>query len=174
MKRLFYITVALGLLLSAACSNNGCLSNRSAIPLASLYSSTTGSQITLSNIDVYGVGAPGDSMLVTHGEAVGDIYLPMRSTAQSVSWVIHYTDAALDSPDFNDTITIDYTSTPFFASEECGAMYYYTITRLTHSTHVIDSVVITIPDSLVSNLDLETMRIYFRTASADQPETSGQ
>ncbi len=47
-------------------------------------------------------------------------------------------------------------------------MYRYYITEMTHTTHLIDSVAIT--DSLVTNLDVERIKIFFRTANPDEEE----
>ena len=65
-------------------------------------------------------------------------------------------------------LTFDYSASPYFASEECGALYYYHIRRLKHTTHLIDSIVIT--DSLITNADLERIRIYFRTSHDETPQ----
>ncbi|MDE5751611.1 MAG: hypothetical protein K2H88_03125, partial [Duncaniella sp.] len=46
--------------------------------------------------------------------------------------------------------------------------YHYRITSLTYTTHVLDSVAVL--DSLITNLERETIRIFFRTAEADQPD----
>ena len=40
-------------------------------------------------------------------------------------------------------------------------MYRYTITRLSYTQHLIDSVAVT--DSLVTNTDIKRLKIYFRT-----------
>lgn len=40
-------------------------------------------------------------------------------------------------------------------------MYRYSIEKLNYTTHLIDSVGLV--DSLITNADIETIRIYFRT-----------
>lgn len=116
----------------------------------------------LDSLAIYGVGAPGDTLLSSAGTLISQIYLPMRPTHQSVTWCFDYKWKYLDNPALNDTITIDYTSTPFFASEECGAFYKYRINRLDATSHLIDSVAIV--DSVVTNIDKVYLNIYFRTA----------
>ncbi|MDE6170290.1 MAG: hypothetical protein K2F68_03925, partial [Duncaniella sp.] len=81
---------------------------------------------------------------------------------------IKYLQKELNYPQFYDTVSFAYTSVPYFASEDCGAMYHYRITSLTYTTHVLDSVAVL--DSLITNLERETIRIFFRTAEADQPD----
>lgn len=154
----------------AACNTSGCLDNQSAIPLAGLYSSETGAQISLSIIEISGVDAPNDSVLVTSGTAVQQVYLPMRSTADATSWCLHYTQDNISDPSMNDTVTFGYKSQPYFASEECGASYRYHIESVRYSTHLLDSVVVA--DSLITNADIERIRIYFRTAQPDEPSNS--
>lgn len=169
-QTVLYIVAALFLCLS--CGTDGCLDNQNAIPLAGFYDSASGSSISISNMQVSGVGAPGDSILQPAGRAISQLYLPMRSTADKTEWCLHYVSA--DNPDadtdaFNDTIAFEYDSREFFASEECGAMYLYEITHVRYTTHLVDSVVVT--DSLITNVDLERIRIYFKTADDnDAPE----
>ena len=169
MKKFPVILLLVSLLAGfLSCSNDGCLDNKSALPKAALYSSTTGQPITLNNISISGVGAPGDSVLVPVGEAVSEVYLPMRSTESSTSWSFGYTGEGLEDMDLTDVVTFDYESQPYFASDECGAIYRYLITRCDWTEHLIDSVVIT--DSLITNVDMVRIKIYFRTA--EEPEES--
>ena len=111
----------------AGCNTSGCLDNQSALPKAALYSSATGSAISLNNLEISGVDAPGDSVLVEAGTAVSEVYLPMRATKQSTSWRFSYAQEGLEGMD--DIVTFDYDSEPYFASAECGAMYYYRIKK---------------------------------------------
>lgn len=147
---------------TGACNTSGCLDNHSAIPLAEFYSSGTGDRISLSGIEISGVDAPNDSILQpATSTAISQIYLPMRSTLTSTEWCIAYTQEQINDPSLNDTLRFEYISTPFFASEECGAMYNYRITSFDHTTHLIDS--ITLTDSLITNADIVSIKIYFRT-----------
>lgn len=167
-----YISVAVAGILCVlpGCNTTGCTDNRSALPLAGFYSAETHTQISPGMLDVHGVGAPGDSMLLTSGTQASQIYLPMHSSANEVEWCFHYTQTGIDSPRYNDTITFGYTSEPYFASEECGAMYCYTITSCRYTTHLVDSVAVI--DSLITNTERERIKIYFRTVSAPPPSSS--
>ncbi len=42
-------------------------------------------------------------------------------------------------------------------------MYAYRLRSVVHTTHLIDS--ITVPDSLITNVDRTSMQIYFRIAT---------
>lgn len=152
----------LGVIASAltSCNTSGCTENRNAVPLAAFLDPATDSSITLDSLSIYGVDQPNDSILSPAGEKVAQVYLPMRPTHSSVQWCFAYKWKALDYPELNDTIAFDYTSTPIFASEECGAYYRYRITEMTYTDHLIERVEIV--DSLITNIDKVYLNIYFR------------
>lgn len=167
MKIRIYTAAIACALVAASCSTDGCLDNQNSIPLAGIYSAETGSPVSLSGIQIMGVGAPNDSLLVASG-SVQQVYLPMRSTANTTEWCFHYTQPGIDTEAFNDYIRFTYTSEPYFASEECGAMYRYHITEVEYTTNLLESVEIT--DSLITNTDVERIRLYFRTATPPDPD----
>ena len=158
--------VALVCMALSGCNSSGCTENRSSVPIADFYSSTTGQAITLDSVQIHGVGAPGDSILLSAGKRTSQVYLPMRSQHTSTSWCLSYKWKYTDTPDLNDTVTFDYKAVPWFAGEECGAMYYYRVERVRHTTHLLDSIGVT--DSLITNANIASLRFYFRTA--DNPE----
>lgn len=171
MKHLFKgISFLLAIVFAAGCNTTGCLDNQSSIPLAGCYSSSTGSPFALgSSVQIHGVDAPNDSVLSASSASASRIYLPMRSTADNVRWCLHYTQEGLDDERLNDTITFLYASIPYFASEECGAMYEYRIEECRYTTHLLDSVIVS--DSLITNVDMERIKIYFRTQEST-PDTT--
>lgn len=170
MGKILNIICALTLLCTgfAACNTAGCLENQSSIPQAGFYSDRDSTQITVDSISVYGIGSRGDSSLV-YGVRASWVYLPLRSDMPSTSFCFRYLQKELDIPELNDTLTIDYTSEPRFVSEECGAMYFYTITRIAHTSHFIESVELL--DSFVNNYDRERIKIYFRVAEPEDTTT---
>ncbi|MDE5664946.1 MAG: hypothetical protein K2I31_03285, partial [Duncaniella sp.] len=107
-----------------------------------------------------------DTLLLGPGSRVSQLYLPFRSTKSSTEFYFQYKQKALDFPWLVDTLKFDYVATPYFASEDCGAMYHYRITAYSYTTHLIDSVAVT--DSLITNIEHETIQIYFRTAEKDE------
>lgn len=167
------VVIALGGSL-AGCNTSGCLDNQSSIPLAGFYSSESGAPVALDSLDIGGAGAPDDSLLVKAGTAVSSVYLPLRFRDTSTDFFIRYRYPALglDSPEYNDVISLTYSSEPYFVSEECGAMYRYRITSISYTTHLIDSVVVT--DSLITNTDVERLRIYFKISDLEpEPDRPG-
>lgn len=146
---------------ASSCNNDGCTDSRSSVPLASFADAANGKAITLDSLQIHGIGAPGDSILYKAGDKISQANLPMRSTRTQTSWCFSYKWKALDYAALNDTVTIDYTSQPFLAGDECGAMYNYTITGVTHTSHIIDSIKVAQP--FVTNIGVTNLTIYFRT-----------
>lgn len=165
-RRLAWAAVAATGLLARSCGSSGCLENGSTLPLAGFYSSTTGSAIAVDSLEVRGLGAPADSMLVAPGRGTSQIYMPFRADYDAVQWVFSFHTAGLNRPELYDTITFNYTTIPYFASSDCGALYIYRVEKVTATTHLIDSVAIT--DSLFTNVDREQIKIYFRTAQEEE------
>lgn len=148
------------------CNSSGCIENQSSVPLAGFYSGATMKGVAVDSISIGGVGAPNDSMIVANGQGISQVYLPFRSRDSKTSFFIHYEQEALNYDVLNDTLTFEYSSIPYFVSEECGAMYYYRISRLSYTRHLIDSVGLV--DSLINNIDIERIRIYFRMAETEE------
>ncbi len=161
MRRVAHILATILTLgaIAGGCNTSGCLDNGSSIPLAGFYS-PDGEQVQLDSVAISGIGAPNDSLLIAPGTQVSEVYLPLRSTASATAYVLHYAYQNIDSDLYNDTISLEYTSIPYFVSEECGAMYYYHIDRLDYTTHLIESIEIT--DSLITNADVQRLKIYMR------------
>lgn len=152
---------------ASSCSTTGCTDNRSSIPLAGFYDGRTGTAIALDSIDIGGAGAPGDSLLLASPQRATEVYLPLRSERDKASFFIAYRQKALDYPELNDTITFGYSSIPYFASEECGAMMRYRLRSVTYTRHLLDSVSVVPADSVITNVDIENLRLYFKTSSAE-------
>lgn len=174
MKRhLFHIiSVLTGLHLIISCSSStGCTDNQNSLPLAGFYSMSTGDKVTPDSIAVEGVGAPNDSLLLAPNEKVSELYLPFRSTKSTTSFCIQYRQHSLNFVDLYDTLTFNYKTIPYFASEECGAMYHYLITSYSYTRHLVDSVALV--DSLITNVDRETIQIYFRTSTPEDESRAG-
>lgn len=164
MGKILIILAALTLFASAfltSCDTGGCTDLRSSVPRADFYSSATEKQIVIDSLQITGVGAPGDSVLYGPGSRLSSVYLPMPAQTNTVKWRIAYMQSDLAGYDVADTISLDFERQPWFAGEECGAMYKYRITRLEYTNYLIDSVALA--DSLVINVDRATLNIYFRT-----------
>lgn len=162
LKRSFKLaaTTAIAAAAATSCNTTGCFENRSSLPLARFMDSATNSEATVDSIAIGGVGAPGDSLLNTPGAKSSTVYLPLRSKFDSTSFFFNYLRKNLAAKGVSDTITIDYTTSTRFISEECGALYVYRITALRHTDNEIDSVAVL--DSLVTNTDIPRIEIFFK------------
>ncbi len=147
------------------CNSTGCLENRSSIPKAGFYNSE-GHQISLDSVTITGVGVEGGEPINRIGSSISSISLPMRSTMDKTTWEFGYKWKYLADGTLTDTLSFDYNSTPYFASEECGVIYRYHITKMHHTTNLIDSIILV--DSLITNIDTEQIKIYFRTQTTDE------
>ncbi len=155
----------LACLCCASCNTSGCTDNKSSIPLAGFYSYSDLKSISIKNVSIGGVGAPNDSLLLDKGSE-SKIYLPFRPSQDVTSFFFHYHDLEVeDDPfdDLNDTITFSYTRLPYFESEECGAMFRYIVKEFSYTRHLIDSV--SLVDSVITNADIESIKIYFHTST---------
>lgn len=149
--------------LSGGCNTSGCTDNKASIPLAGFYSNETLTAISLSQISIGGVDAPNDSLILSNSSA-SQVYLPFRADTDVTRFYIHYHSSGIDDPAYNDTLTFSYRRIPYFASEECGAMFRYLVGELSATRHLIDSVALV--DTMITNADRETIRIFFRTYTA--------
>lgn len=134
-----------------SCSNDTCVDNGNSLPLAAFYHDK--SQVTVNNLTVWGIGAPGDTLMADN-ESLSQVYMPLRATAEQTKYAINYGGA------YNDTITFNYKAVPFFHSVECGAMYNFEIESLSHTTNGIDSVIM--DEKVITNADKVNIRIYIK------------
>ena len=151
-----HITLAIAIATSLAvvttsCNNDNCIGNSTGIPLAGFYRDNKA--VTLTNLTVFGIGAPNDSLIINKASAK-NVYLPLRLSTSSCKYVFNYNTEGLS----NDTLTLEYEAIPFFESHECGAMYNFRITSMEHTTHAIDSVIISEP--LITNADVVSIKIH--------------
>ena len=153
------IAAAAAMLLS--CAGDGCTSGTANTPQVGFYSSSTLKAIAVDSLSVYGIGAPGDSMLLKCGRAISSLELPLRLSTSSVQFVLHYDQEAISDVRYNDTITLAYDAKPWFESDECGVFYVFDITSHKCTNHLIDSMAV--PNPHVSNLGIETAKLFFRT-----------
>lgn len=165
MKRLLYAALSTAGLLTAGCSGNECYENHSALPLAAFFSAVSQRPVTLQQLEIYGVGAPGDSVLYT-SQSLSEAYLPFRIWEDSTQYVFCYyglldnydpEDPPLVVP--SDTVTFRYNPKPWFVSPACGAMYFYEMKSVSHTSLLIDSVAF---NELITNENIANMKVFFK------------
>ena len=147
--------------LFSSCNTGGCVDMRSSTPRADFYSASTRTKITVDSLQITGIGARGDSVLYADNQRLTQVYLPMPPEVDQVSWRIAYMQSELAQVGIADTLSYSFERYPWFAGEDCGAMFRYRITEMHYTTNIIDSVALV--DSLVVNVDTPVFNIYFRT-----------
>lgn len=153
------------ILAMGGCNTTGCLENRSSIPKAGFYNSED-KALSLDSLSITGKDADISEPINKVGVSISSISLPMRSTKDNTTWEFAYKWKYLAGGTLADTISFDYESMPYFASEECGVIYRYQITNMDYTKNLIDSIVLV--DSLITNIDTEQIKIYFRTQNTDE------
>lgn len=157
----FLSAAAVPALIAAGCSSDECADNKNSLPLAVVMASLPEPQeAVLDSISVFGIGAPGDSVLVDSASNVGEFYLPFRIDKGETTYVIRYLQRVIAETGTCDTISFTYDIKPMFVSSACGAVYYYENVRMGHTTHFIDS--ITCPGERITNANVPNIFIYFR------------
>lgn len=151
----------------AACSNEECLDNKNSLPLAGFYSSDPRPQaIRVDSLTIYGIGAPGDSILQDSARNLSQVYLPFRIDQEQTRYVIKYLQGELGKFRVADTISFNYMIKPWFVSSACGVVYDYEIRSIETTHHVIDSV--TCPLGEITNANIENLKIYFRVSEKEE------
>lgn len=155
---------------ASGCSGNECYENHSALPLAYFYDSSTLQQVALQRVEIYGVGAPNDSVLYAPS-TLQEAYLPFRLWADSTQYVFEYRSLVPDSiaaefPQLvpRDTLTFRYTPKEWFVSPACGAMYFYDMKSVEHTTFLIDSVSF---NDVITNENAVNIKIFFHNETAE-------
>lgn len=169
IRRLFPIIVVLTIAIVVGCSNDECYDNKNSLPLAGFYSSEeVPKQVALDSISIYGVGAPGDSVLHDSVRGLNQSYLPFRIDQNSTKYVIRYLTGLPGKLRMRDTITFNYEIIPWFVSSACGVIYKYKMDTIITTHNIIDSV--TCPLGTIDNANIENLKIYFRVSTPDEEE----
>lgn len=151
----------------AGCSTSECYDNQNSLPLAGFYSSGARPQaISLDSISVLGIGAPGDSILQDSVRSLSEVYLPFRIDQNSTTYQIRYLGGQAGYFRISDEITFNYDIIPMFVSSACGAVYYYKMTSIEHTSNFIDSVIC--PEGVITNANTENLKIYFRVNTDEE------
>lgn len=149
------------------CSNAECYDNQNSLPLAGFYSSERVPQaISIDSISIYGIGAPGDSILQDSVKGLSQVYLPFRIDQNSTTYEIRYLWGLAGIFGMYDRITFNYDIIPMFVSTACGTVYYYKMTSIESTHNLIDSVVC--PTGEITNANIENLKIYFKVSEGEE------
>lgn len=160
---LFYIAICVATMFAAGCSDD-CIENRNALPLAGFYYADKPTEVvTLDSLEVYGVGAPEDSILSRARVVKSQLYLPFRIDSDVTQYV--FEDKHKRAEGKKDVVTFRYARTPRFVSAGCGVSYYFSIESITTQGVLIDSVVC--PQGYIDNANIENLKIFFKSEEVE-------
>lgn len=157
-----------------ACSSDECYDNKNALPYAGCYGISDGkeTQVQLQSVEVYGVDAPGDSILHDGNSSLSQFYLPFRIDHDTTQYVFRYLMDSSGRLDLRDTVTFVYTREPRFVSAACGVSYVFDIKEINNTGILIDSVVC--PGMRITNAEGENIRIYYPISDSEESESKHQ
>ncbi|MDE6422805.1 MAG: hypothetical protein K2K95_05235 [Muribaculaceae bacterium] len=162
-SRILPFAIVLILAVVVACSNDECYDNKNSLPLAGFYSAdSVPKSISIDSISIYGIGAPGDSVLQDSVRNLSQTYLPFRIDQEETAYVIQYLSGLPGALGIRDTIIFDYEIVPYFVSNACGAIYEYRMREIRCTHFLIDSV--TCPKGVIDNQNIENLKIYFNVS----------
>ncbi|MDE7412284.1 MAG: hypothetical protein K2N05_00655 [Muribaculaceae bacterium] len=145
------------------CTTEECYDNRNALPYAGFYGVKDGkmAEVSIDSVAVYGIGAPGDSLLHDGYAAISDLYIPFRIDSDTTSYVFRLINKSLGNLVVADTVDFIYTRDMRFVSSACGASYIFNIEKIRNRGVLIDSVVC--PEGKITNANIQNLKIYFNT-----------
>lgn len=154
----------------AACTPE-CLDLKNSIPRAGFYEyeGDPNKTISLPSITIYGIDAPGDSALMRNSSAKL-IYLPLRLNVNECKYVFHYSYDGYNDDAHNDTLELSYTPLPQFISHECGALYFFKIDKVSHTTHLLRAEE---HRDTVTNVDIEYLKLFFFDPTSETETDTG-
>ena len=158
------LLVATLLSVMAGCGTSECYENHSALPLAGFYSAT-GQAVTVRRLTVFGIGAPGDSVLY-YDQTMSEAYVPFRIDRDTTTFVLAYMAyleegqrVDINSPSIpKDTIDFIYERKPWFVNPACGAMYFYDMKDVKFTRHLLDSIS---TEPVITNQNSVNIKIFF-------------
>lgn len=149
------------LLVMAGCGSE-CYENQNALPLAKFryVEDSVSVECSMDSLLVYGLGAPGDSLL-WDGGTVAQLYLPFRVDSDTTQYVFEHMRLPI-----RDTVTFRYERAPRLVSAECGVSYVYKMLSVGSTGPFIDSVVC--PAGEITNKNIDNLVIYLHNYGNDE------
>lgn len=143
---LFVITMA-----HFSCSSGACVDETVPSVKAVIYSSSTGKIIKCDSIIVTAPAVNGDTILAKEKSVSEFIFtLDPSGTASKMVFKLN---------NIKDTVTITYTTSPYFVSDACGYTFCHSITGISYTDNIIDS--IKLADKSVTTNVKSNLRLYY-------------
>lgn len=108
--------------------------------------------LSINNLIIFPLDRNYDSIYNYQNE-VTDISLPLNPNIASTSFVIK-------ADTIQDTLYFHHQSEMYFVSLECGFTWLFNLDETTHTTHLIDSIIVV--DTIIDLNERNNYKIYFR------------
>lgn len=155
-----YISRLLGTLLMmvglVSCSGEDCPINNTVMGKMSFYSPYGDPVTFVGTLSVSVVRPQGDSVVLNRKTNVYEVLFPLSYTNNTDTVVLNYNNGAA-----YDTLYIGHTNTPTLVAVDCGMAMFHSITSVSATQHVINSIVL--KSSEVNYDERENIQVIYRT-----------
>lgn len=159
MRSLLFLVLATVLL--AACSSIDCSIDNVVADNWQFRRGKGLDTLTVDTLTITTMRADGqDTTIYNKGIGISAVSLPMSYAGEEDVLFLHLADTASQS--WRDTVTIQKTNQLHMESVDCSPQYYHTITSVSHTSNVIDSIVINDPN-VTNDATKQNLYIYLRS-----------
>ena len=134
-----------------SCSSGACVDETVPSVKAVIYSSETGKTVSCDSIIVTAPAIGGDTVL-TKEKSISDFIFTLDPSNTMSTMVFKLNN-------IKDTVTITYTTSPYFVSDACGYTFCHSITGITWTGNIIDSIKLA-NKSVTTNVK-SNLRLYY-------------
>lgn len=159
MRYFRYIHCLLGTLLAAlgmsACSGDDCPINNTVMGKMSFYDQKDEAVSLVDVLTVRVVRPQGDSVVLNQKTNVSAVLFPLSYTHGTDTLIFDYSNGTL-----YDSLYISHTNTPMLVSVDCGTAMYHTITSVSSTHQLIDTLIL--KSSEVNYDEHENIQVIYR------------
>lgn len=161
MRRHPYIFLYLGILfitaIMAACSNEDCPINNTVQGNMAFYSPHGDAVAFTGTLTVSVVRPQGDSVVINRMSNTSKVTFPLSYAFETDTLIFNYNNGAA-----YDSLYIRHTNIPTLVSIDCGTAMYHTITSVSSTHHVIDTLILKSPE--VNYDERENIQVIYHIA----------
>ena len=162
MHRIRHIAYLLGTILCiiasmTACSGEDCPINNTVAGKMAMYSHLGDAVAINGTLSVSVVRPQGDSVVLNRKGAASELSFPLSYTHETDTLIFDYNGGML-----YDSLYISHINVPTLVSVDCGMAMFHTITAVSSTHHVIDTLIIKSPE--VNYDERENIQVIYHTA----------
>ena len=141
-----------------ACSSEDCPINNTVMGKMTFYDPYGEAVAFAGTLSVTAVRQQGDSVVINQKYGPSDVLFPLSYTHETDTLIFTYSNGGATA---TDSIYVSHTNTPTLVSVDCGTAIFHTITSVSSTRHVIDSLIL--KSSEVNYDERENIQIIYRT-----------